>query len=87
MHQKNKENPFLLFVADFFRETDRARKAKMRVKLRKVLGMAPADLKAPLVSEEKRRKFTLQYPFVSDLQKIVEQAQQGSGATAAQKKE
>jgi hypothetical protein len=82
VHQKNKENPFLLFLDDFLRETDRAKKARMRVKLRKVLGLPQADPKAPLVTEEKRRKFTLQYPFVSDLKKIVEQ--QGN---AAQKKE
>ncbi len=84
VHEMQKENPVSQFLDDYFRETDRARKAKMRVKVFKLLGLPPADPNAPHLSEEKKRKFTLQYPFVSDLKKIVEQGQQGS---AVQKKE
>jgi hypothetical protein len=89
LQQKNKQDPFLKFLGEFMTETEIKRKAKMRVKLRKILGIPQKDPSEPLHSEEKLRRFTLQYPWVADLQKFVaeQEAAEAAAGSVAQKKE
>jgi hypothetical protein len=91
LQQKVKHDPFVKFLGEYMTETEIQRKARMRVKLRKILGMPQKDPSEPLYSEEKLRRFTLHYPWVADLQKFIAEQDAADAAaaagTVAQKKE